>query len=307
MLGLLTADWRKLDRWCSEAASFTEQDLARVRRSGLGLFHPAVRVRSSDPKRTAELWLEKWRRFASFHPRQFQIVRSPAQLRSDPGAPVGILLGMQDSEHFADLEDVAYFAAIGQRVSQLTYNGPSRFGSGCRTPRDAGLTREGAALVGELNRHGIAVDVSHCGEATTLDAIDASRRPVLITHSNCRTLNPRQPRCKTDDAIRALARRDGVFGVSMIRNFVAPQHGDATFERYLDHFDHVANLVGPEFLGVGSDSDLEGRQPVLRDVDTVEFLYHLAAGLLGRGYGESDVLGVLGGNFRRVLDANLPS
>ncbi len=306
MLGFPTADWRKLDRWCTVPDSFTDDDFEKINRSGLGVFHPAVRFPTSDPRGSAERWLDKWRRFVSFHPIRFRIIESTRDLGPDLGAPIGVLLGMQDSEHFRRIEDVAYFAALGQRVSQLTYNGPSRFGSGCRTPRDRGLTAAGAELVSALNRHGVAIDLSHCGANTTLDAIAASQRPTLVTHSNCAALNPRQPRCKSDAEIQALAANGGVFGVSMIRNFVASSSSSATLDGYLDHIDHVATLVGPQFVGIGSDSDLDGLQPVLTDVDSVEFLYSIAAGLLQRGYGEAETLGVLGGNFRRVLAAILP-
>src|SRR5256884_5106748 len=73
-----------------------------------------------------------------------------------------------------------------------------------------------------MNKVGMAVDVSHCGDTTTLDAFQASKKPVLITHANCRALNPNHPRCKTDEAIKAMAAKGGVMGITEVRMFVSP-------------------------------------------------------------------------------------
>src|SRR5205814_1445923 len=105
---------------------------------------------------------------------------------------------------------------------------------------------------------GMAIDVSHCADRTTLEAIEASKKPVLVTHSNCRALVSNSARCKTDEAIRKLAARGGVMGVTMIRSFVRTG-GPTTMEDVLDHIDHIARLVGVEHVGLGTDVDLDGR------------------------------------------------
>jgi membrane dipeptidase len=73
---------------------------------------------------------------------------------------------------------------------------------------------------------------------------------VLITHANCRALNPNQPRCKTDEAIRKMAEKGGIMGITNVRNFVSPKE-PTNVESLLDHYDHVAKLVGVEHVGVG--------------------------------------------------------
>ncbi|HKI86027.1 MAG TPA: membrane dipeptidase, partial [Thermoanaerobaculia bacterium] len=204
---------------------------------------------------------------------------------------------------------VAAFYELGQRVSQLTYNGRNRLGDGCYVRPDRGLTRFGQAVVGEMNRVGMAVDVSHCGERTSLDAIAASRMPVLVTHGNCKALVPGQRRCKSDAVIRRLARSGGVMGITMVRAFVSSAP-NPTLGDLLDHFDHVANLVGPEHVGLGSDTDVTAVDPrtgrvrpfyKLRGLDPADRVFQIADGLLGRGWTRKDVKLVLGGNFARAL------
>src|SRR3546814_10489901 len=107
-----------------------------------------------------------------------------------------------------------------------------------------------------MNEVGMLIDVSHCGDRTTLDAIELSTRPIAITHSNCRALVD-HPRVKTDEAIKALGAKGGVMGITGVRMFVRGKE-PTTIAHMVDHIDHVARLIGIEHVGVGSDDDLQG-------------------------------------------------
>jgi len=171
---------------------------------------------------------------------------------------------------------------------------------------------------------GMLVDVSHCGDRTTLDAIDISSVPIAITHSNCRALN-NHPRLKTDEAIRKLADKGGVMGVTGVRNFVRDRE-PTTVEHIVDHIEHVVRLVGIEHVGIGSDADLNGYDDMPQEqlaklrasyksnyafrakLDTDGYdhpkkIYDLTEALISRGYSDDNITAVLGGNFRRLLSA----
>jgi membrane dipeptidase len=218
---------------------------------------------------------------------------------------------------------VNYFYSIGQRISQLTYNSKNRIGTGCTDPVDEGLSEFGVSIVQRMNRVGMAVDVSHCGDKTTLDTFEASKKPVLITHSNCRTITPGHPRCKTDEAIRKMAATGGIMGLTGVRNFVRPDE-PTTIEHFIDHIDHVAKLVGVEHVGLGSDSDLDGYDDLppamlkslrssykdtyafrekldIEGLDHPKRMFDLTEALIRRGYNDTDIEGILGGNFIRVV------
>jgi membrane dipeptidase len=307
MLGLITTDWAKLRLWGSGPEALDASDLSAIRTSGIAAFHPAVNLPGRNPAGPTARWLDGWTRFCSHHPSAFLLVRTAADLDLVSAAgPAGILLGVQNSTHFSTVDDVRRFAAIGQRVSQLTYNGPNRLGSGCYSTADRGLTEFGAAIVNAMNSEGMLIDVSHCGTRTTLDAVQASSRPVVATHSNCQALTPGEARCKSDEVIQRIAARGGVIGMTAIRKFVAPR-GQASLDDMLDHFDHAARLVGVDHLGIGSDADLEGRQPVIPELAHGQFLYAITDGLLRRGYTSAEITAILAGNFRRVLRQTLPA
>lgn len=309
MLGLLTLDWTRLMSWQQRPAAFLEPDFRRLEASGVNIFHPAVETSATDPHAGALTWIQGWNRLLGSQVCFLARVDSGADLREIPRlGKIGVVVGFQNSNHFRTVADVATFHGLGQRVSQLTYNERNALGSGCYVRWDGGITDFGAEVVAEMNRLGMAIDISHCGDRTSRQAIETSRQPVLATHANCQALVPHQPRCISDDLIRRLARGGGVVGITAVRAFVGGSK--PTTEDWLDHFHHVARLVGIEHVGIGSDVDLTARDPAtgaaipfyqIAGLDPKWRVYQLADGLLRRGYGQDDVRMVLGGNFRRAL------
>lgn len=304
--------------------SFTAADLANYRASGIHVFHIALGIGGPAAFESTMEFVAGWDGFLAHHSETLKRIDSVADIDAARAAgKIGVVVGLQNSEHFRKVDDVNLFYGLGQRVSQLTYNSRNMIGNGSTERRDEGLSDFGVSIVERMNRLGMVVDVSHCGDRTTLDAFEVSKKPVLITHSNCRVLVNGHPRCKTDEAIRKLAAQGGVMGITGVRMFVKADE-PTTVENVLDHFDHVKKLVGPEFLGVGSDIDLFGYDAMpakeraalhasykstygFREKDDIEGLNHprrmfdLTEGLIRRGYTNDEIHGILGGNFRRVL------
>jgi membrane dipeptidase len=324
MLSVLTLDFNKQAKWFADPESFTATDLQPYKDSGINIIHPAVGLGGPEAYDEALKFFAAWNGFIADHDEQFMRIDSPADLdRVKASGKVGILLGLQNSEQFRKVTDVDFFRGLGQRVSQLTYNSRNLIGNGSTERRDEGISDFGAAIIERMNKVGMAVDVSHCGDRTTLDAFDLSKKPVLITHSNCRALASGHPRDKTDEAIKRVGAAGSVMGITGVRMFVKADE-PTTIEHVLDHFDHVRKLIGPEHLGVGSDIDLYGYDAMppelnkrlragykgsygFREKIDIEGLNHpkrmfdLTEGLIRRQYSDKDIEGILGGNFKRVL------
>ena len=308
MLGLLTLNYPKLEVWEADPGRFREADYIRLKNSGVTAFHPAVGYTGGDIYAETLRDIRGWNVFLDAHTEHFQrIQRSTDFKQAKDLGKIGIVIGQQNSAHFRTVDDVVHFYNMGQRVSQLTYSG-NRIGGGSSDARDTGLSEYGVQIVERMNELGMAVDLSHCGDRTTLDAIEASKKPVLVTHSNCRALVPGMARCKTDEAIRRMAATGGVMGITMVRTFVRAG-GPVTIENVLDHIDHVTRLVGVEHAGIGSDVDLDGRDAAASpahkyDLDGIDYakkIYDLTEGLVRRNYTGADIELILGGNFERVL------
>lgn len=326
MLGPLTLDFDKQNKWFANPELFTAADLQPYKDSGINVFHTAVGLGGPEAYDRVLRMFASWNGFIANHDEHFMRIDSPGDLnRVKTSGKIGIMIGLQNSEQFRRPDDVDFFHGIGQRVSQLTYNARNLIGNGSTERRDDGISDFGVSIIERMNKVGMAVDVSHCGDRTTLDAFEISKKPVLITHSNCRALVPGHPRLKTDEAIKKVGEAGSVMGITGVRMFVK---GDepTTVEHVIDHFDHVVKLIGPDHLGVGSDMDLYGYDAMppelnkqlrasykgsygFREKIDIEGLNHpkrmydLTEGLIRRKYSNAAIQGILGGNFKRVLSA----
>ncbi len=304
--------------------SMSREDLLAIKQSGIDVFHPAVGLGEPEAAYNVMNFMAIYNGLITQHPDMLMRIDSASDLDEvKQNGKIGVILGVQNSDHFKSADDVKRFYHAGQRISQLTYNSQNLIASGSTDRADGGISDFGESIVKAMNEVGMAVDVSHCGDQTTLDAFELSRRPVLITHSNCRALAPGHPRCKTDEAIRAMAAKGGAMGVTAVRNFVKNDE-PTTIEHYVDHIDHIAKLVGIEFAGVGTDSDLQGYDDLPEEInknlkaaykDSYSFrdkidiegldhpqkMYDLTEALIRRNYSDDNIRAVLGENFKRVL------
>ena len=318
--------------WLANPASLSAADAAQFRGSGINVFHMAVGWGGPDAYVEALQYFMAHNALIADRDDLFIRIDTAADLaRVKASGKIGILLGAQNSDHFVKpnldprdiLKTVEEFYHYGQRVSQLTYNTMTWFGSGSTERVDGGLSDMGVELVARMNKVGMAVDTSHSGDRTTLDAFEVSNQPVLVTHSNVRALAGGHPRCKPDAVIRAVGRAGSVFGVTGVRMFVKATE-PTTIEDYLDHIDYVAKMIGVEHVGIGSDVSLEGyddlpaaEQRALRagyktsyafrektDIDEIAHpkrMFDVTEGLIRRKYSDDQILMILGGNFQRVL------
>jgi membrane dipeptidase len=303
----------------------SDEVAAQFRASGISAIHNSVGTGGPAAQEESLEFLAAWQGYVGRNSHLFTLVGVAADLeRAKAGRRIAVIMGIQNSEHFHEPKDVKRFYQLGQRCSQLTYNSQNHLGTGGTDRVDGGVTDFGVEIIKAMNEVGMLIDVSHCGDRTTLDAIEISAKPIAITHSNCRALN-NHPRLKTDEAITKLASRGGVMGITGVRNFVRDSE-PTTVEHIVDHIDHVVKLAGIEHVGIGTDSDLNGyddmppeqKQKLLaaykssyafRDkLDTDGFdhpqkIFDLTEALIRRGYSDDNITAVLGGNFRRLLGA----
>lgn len=263
-------------------------------------------------------------------PSHFLLVREQADLdRAKQENRIGIILGFQHPQPIeSDLKRITIFRRLGVRVMQLTYNNRGLFGDGCLEPKNGGLTKLGRQAVMRMNELGIAIDLSHCGQRTTAEGIEASSRPVLITHAGCNAIH-RHPRNKDDRELRALADRGGVIGIYFMPYLVASPTSP-TRQHVIEHLDHALKMCGTDHVGIGSDGVLdsfpdtaeqrrefardmanrkkqgvaapeEDRPPFSPDLNTPQRMEMVAAELEKRGYNEEVVEKVMGKNFYRAF------
>ena len=230
-------------------------------------------------------------------------------------------------------EELAYihlFFQLGYRMMHLTYNRRNAIGDGCGEPADGGLSDFGQAVVTEMNRTGIIVDVAHSGQRTSREAAEHSSYPVVASHTTCHALNP-HIRAKSDDVIRAIVDSGGFVGICAIGSFLGRSRA---LPALLDHVDYVAKHYGIDHVAIGTDVShiLAGHDDVMQQApppppghqrwnhlwpgdssydparERPEALLSLAwtnwplftVGLVQRGYSDEEIQKVIGGNALRV-------
>ncbi|HSK73134.1 MAG TPA: membrane dipeptidase, partial [Pyrinomonadaceae bacterium] len=176
MLSVLTLDFNKQAKWMPDPESFTAADFEPFKNSGINVIHPAVGLGGVNAYENALKFFGSWNAFIADRDEYFMRIDSAADLnRVKKSGKLGVLLGLQNSSHFRTPEDVNFFRGLGQRVSHLTYNARNLIGNGATERRDEGISDFGVAIIERMNKVGMAVDVSHCGDRTTLDAFEISK------------------------------------------------------------------------------------------------------------------------------------
>lgn len=250
------------------------------------------------------------------------LVRSAADIKqAKQDGKTGIIMGFQNAHAFEDnLGYVEAFADMGVRVVQLCYNTQNLIGTGCYE-RDGGLSDYGREVVGEMNRVGIMVDLSHVGAKTSEEAILASKKPVCYSHCLPSGLKAHQ-RNKSDEQLKFIADHGGFIGVTMFPPFL--KRGiESTVDDYVEAIGYVINIVGEDCVGVGTDftqgydkaffdwiTHDKGRHRRLTDFGTIQNpegirtigeMPNLTAAMEKAGWAEARIEKVIGGNWLRVF------
>jgi membrane dipeptidase len=264
---------------------------------------------------------------------RLRIVRTTDDIRqAKADGVVGLILGAQNAQILEnDPGLVEVFHVLGSRVIQLAYNERNLLADGCLESSNAGLSRLGKTMVKEMNRVGIQIDLTHTGEQSSLDAIELSSKPCIISHANPngRVENPRNI---SDTLIKACAEAGGVVGLTPYApiNWMG---GDEppSLDHFIGHLEYVVDLVGIDHVSFGTDSEvtpgayppevrqllgkyfpeasvgLKKRHPNVSKTsgfESMEDLPNVTAALLDRGWQESDVRKFLGENLMRVYAQN---
>ncbi|MEV0609973.1 membrane dipeptidase [Polymorphospora rubra] len=309
----------------STVIELSDEHLERIRRGGVtAVNHTVTRpyvdtVTALREVNTCRRWIDEHSDAALLALTVDDIHRAKADGRE------AIILGPQDTEMIGvDLDLLGTFYDLGVRVLQLTYQRQNLLGAGCGEKTDSGLTAQGRTFVRAMNELGILVDVSHCGQRTGLDAMDASDRPVVVTHSFCDGLSP-HIRAKDDAFLRRLAEQRGVIGITTLSGFLyypEEPRRRPDLARFVEHVARVVEVAGVDHVAIATDYD-ETLTEAMREAQIVEhrtllgdWAWHerravgmddaaqfpnFTTALLDGGFAPDEVTRILGGNWLRVF------
>jgi membrane dipeptidase len=316
-------------QFSSDSLPLPQGDLDIARASGLTALKTSIGGFNA-PFEATVAELAGYQRIIEAYPAVFMQIRNVADFAAAKRTTkLGIIFGFESASCLEDkLDRIELFRDLGVRVMQLSYNLTSPFGAGVMAPADATLTDLGRQAVAKMNEAGVALDLSHANPATTATAMAASTKPVIMTHGGCVAVHP-HPRNKTDEQLRALTQKGGVFGIYDLPYLAASPH-PANLDDYMAHMTHALDVMGEDHVGIGSDTSFgpmdhspqsvaafeederqrhaagvaapeEDRMPYVEGLNRPDRSLVIADALLKRGYPARVAEKVLGANFVRVF------
>lgn len=312
------------------SAPLDAETRALVRSSGLAAFKMTLGGSGNRNKAATDAEIADLTKGIAVNSDLYMKIDSPDDLaRASRNDRIGIVFSFEASEMLeGNVENIEHFRSAGVLVMGLTYNVDTPFGSGVLSPRSTGLTELGRAAVARMNAQGVSIDISHSDERTSLAAIAASQKPVLVTHAGCAAVHP-HPRNKSDALLRALANRGGVVGIYEL-SFLVASPAQPDLEAYLAHIEHAIRTCGEDHVGIGTDGLLtpfdtspesmavwnediarrkatgvgapgEGPPPFVIGLNRPDRYAVIADALAKRGHSRTTLDKVMGGNFERVF------
>lgn len=311
-------------------AAWSEKVFRQMRQGGVDAVHVTIAYHETFRETVANI--ERWNLWFERFPDLIVQARTGDDVRkARKEGRTAIIFGFQNPSPIEDdIGLVEVLHTLGARFMQLSYNNQSLLATGCYEAEDPGITRMGRAVIAEMNRVGMVVDMSHSAERSTLEAMEISARPIAITHANPAFWHAAL-RNKSDIVLKALGESGGMLGFSLY-----PHHlkggSDCTLAEFCETIARTADMIGVERLGIGSDLCQDQPDSVVEWMRTgrwtkqVDFgegsaenpgfptqpgwfrdnrdLAGIETGLIGAGFSPEEAGLVMGGNWLRFFDQN---
>jgi len=232
-------------------ANWSGKIFRQMRKGGVDAVHVTIAYHENfrETVTNIEQWNSLFERFAELI---FQGKTGDDVRLARKSGRTAIFYGFQNPSPMEDdIRLVEILHTLGARFMQLTYNNQSLLGSGCYETNDTGITRMGREVIEEMNRVGLVVDMSHSAERSTLEAMEISSRPIVITHANPGFWEPAL-RNKSQAVLEGLAQTGGMLGFSLYPHHLKDK-GDCSLESFCQMIDRTAEIMGVDHIGLGSD------------------------------------------------------
>ncbi len=198
-----------------------------------------------------------------------------------------------------ELDNLDVLYGLGLRGLGLTYFHQNQLG-GAELDPDAHLTDFGFDAIKRMNDLGMMVDVSHTNRFTTLEAIEVSEKPCVISHAMT-SEKTGLATYKSDEEIVALAEKGGVFGFKIHGLMQIKQNPPATMDDAMDHIEYLVDLVGADHVAIGPDTEFGGEKVYIKGYKNTSQFFNITRGLISRGYSDDEIKKIIGGNVVRVM------
>ena len=252
-----------------------------------------------SPRRYADSIFDQIEAIVAHESDYVALARTPQQLYENKAmGKKSIMLGIENGLAIEDdIRNIAHFAQRGIVYITLCHNGDNAICDSARgTQTHGGVSAFGEQVIGEMNRLGVMVDLSHGAETSFFDALSISQTPIVCSHSNCKALCD-VPRNLTDAQLKALAQAGGVAQITLYHGFLRKE-GEADIRDAMAHLNHAIDVMGIDHVGLGTDFDGDGGIKGLADASE---LINFTTALLRQRFSKADIKKIWGENWLRVM------
>lgn len=214
---------------------------------------------------------------------------------------MGVLLTIENGSAISgDLDNIDRFYDRGIRIMSVTWNDDNDLACGNLTDNDTGLTKLGVQYIKRLNERNIPVDVSHISEKSFFDIVNITDKPIIATHSCVKDICNHK-RNLTKEQIKQIAKSGGIIGVCFYSGFLN-DNAYASSDDIVKHIIYISDLVGTDYVGIGSDFDGMENKDLPTDIKGINDTYIIFEKLRKNGFNEKEIDEIAGGNFIRFLE-----
>ena len=252
-----------------------------------------------SPRRYADSIFDQIEAIVAHESDYVALAKTPQQLYENKAmGKKSIMLGIENGLAIEDdIRNIAHFAQRGIVYITLCHNGDNAICDSARgTQTHGGVSAFGEQVIGEMNRLGVMVDLSHGAETSFFDALSISQTPIVCSHSNCKALCD-VPRNLTDAQLKALAQAGGVAQITLYHGFLRKE-GEADIRDAMAHLNHAIDVMGVDHVGLGTDFDGDGGIKGLADASE---LINFTTALLRQRFSKADIKKIWGENWLRVM------
>ncbi|MDA9316299.1 dipeptidase [Polaribacter sp.] len=313
--------------------NWSREQFENLKKTGVNLVHVSI-VYWENTLETIEVF-KKWDTYFQENGDLITKIETVTDINNaEIEGKVGILIGWQNSAPIdSDLGLLKFFFKQGLRVMQLTYNNQSYIASGCYENNDSKITRFGKEVIQEMNRLGIAIDLSHINNESGLEAVKLSKKPVCVSHS-IPVFSKKSERNISTELMKSVAKSGGILGLSLYPLHVK-NGSDCTLNEYCKLIEDTISIMGIDHIGIGSDLCTDHPDSVLQwmrcgkwlnlenQTDTyykeavwpkpmswfkeIGDIHNLAAGMEAYGFKKEEIEKLMGLNWIRFMEAVLPN
>lgn len=281
----------------NDRRSLTQVSLPHLQNASVNLVFGAIFLENKEDLPSVKEHLKIYKNLAKKY--NFKIIKNSKEIEKiRPQKDLGFIIHLEGAEPIRNERDLENLYKANLRSISLTWKNKNHLAGGNLS--SSGLTFFGKKILNLAQKLKMIIDLAHLNKKSFYQVLQNTKGPVIVSHSNCEELCNYKNRNLDSCQIKAIAKRNGVIGIN-VYNKMLSSNSRATIKTVCDHIDYIKNLVGIDYVGLGSDFAGIKTKRTPNKFSNIGELKNLTRELINRNYKNEEIQKILGLNFLRVI------